>query len=130
MLSLKLPGQTQAELGQAHVEQRMAGLDTIREIFSSEAILQEIQKGILDGTRQARIEEGQILGSRSGDLGRRSAAEKEVGNTTELLERVDRQLPNGWWLHLNLSAANINGFCRNLIALAGISEEDWQVEEE
>jgi hypothetical protein len=27
MLSLKVPGQTQAELGQAHVEQRMAGLD-------------------------------------------------------------------------------------------------------
>jgi hypothetical protein len=41
-----------------------------------------------------------------------------------------RQLPNGWWLYMNLSAASIKSFCRNLIALAGLTEEDWQVEEE
>lgn len=41
-----------------------------------------------------------------------------------------RQLSNGWWLYLNLSAASIKSFCRNAITLAGISEEEWQIEEE
>jgi uncharacterized protein with ParB-like and HNH nuclease domain len=41
-----------------------------------------------------------------------------------------RQLSNGWWIYLNLSASGIKSLCRNLIAAAGIPEEDWQVEEE
>ncbi len=41
-----------------------------------------------------------------------------------------RQLPNGWWLYLNLSAASVNSFCHNVIALAGILDDDWQVEED
>jgi uncharacterized protein with ParB-like and HNH nuclease domain len=40
-----------------------------------------------------------------------------------------KQLPNGWYLYLNLSAASIKNFCQNLISLAGLSVEDWQVEE-
>ncbi len=40
-----------------------------------------------------------------------------------------RQLPNGWWLYLNLSAASVKGFCRNLLASADIPEDEWQVEE-
>lgn len=41
-----------------------------------------------------------------------------------------RQLPNGWWLYLNLSAASVKSFCHNVISLAGIPDEDWQIEEE
>lgn len=41
-----------------------------------------------------------------------------------------RMLPNGWWLYLNLSAASVKNFCRNLLAEADISEEDWVLEEE
>lgn len=41
-----------------------------------------------------------------------------------------KQLPNGWYLYLHLSAASIKRFCQNLIALAGLSDEDWQVQEE
>jgi hypothetical protein len=48
----------------------------------------------------------------------------------EKFQSACRQLPNGWWLYMNLSAASIKSFCRNLIALAGLTEEDWQVEEE
>lgn len=44
--------------------------------------------------------------------------------------RACKQLPNGWYLYLNLSAASIKRFCQNLIALAGLSDEDWQVQEE
>ena len=41
-----------------------------------------------------------------------------------------RQLPNGWWLYLNLSALSVKNLCRNMILLAEISEDDWQLEEE
>lgn len=41
-----------------------------------------------------------------------------------------RQLPNGWWLYLNLSAVSVKNLCRNMVSLAEISEEDWQLEEE
>ena len=41
-----------------------------------------------------------------------------------------KQLPNGWYLYLNLSATSIKNFCQNLIALAGLTPEDWQVVEE
>jgi hypothetical protein len=41
-----------------------------------------------------------------------------------------RQLPNGWWLYLNLSAISVKNLCRNMILLAEISEDDWQLEEE
>jgi uncharacterized protein with ParB-like and HNH nuclease domain len=41
-----------------------------------------------------------------------------------------RQLPNGWWIYMNLSAASVKALCRNLITLADVSEDEWQVEEE
>lgn len=41
-----------------------------------------------------------------------------------------KQLPNGWYLLLNLSAASIKSFCQNLVSLAGLTAEDWQVVEE
>lgn len=41
-----------------------------------------------------------------------------------------KQLPNGWYVFLNLSAASIKSFCQNLVALAGLTADEWQVEEE
>jgi uncharacterized protein with ParB-like and HNH nuclease domain len=41
-----------------------------------------------------------------------------------------RQLSNGWFMNTNLSAASIKTYCRNLIASAGLVEDDWRVEEE
>ena len=41
-----------------------------------------------------------------------------------------RQLPNGWWLFMNFSAASIKNLCRNLISYAGIDEDEWRVEVE
>lgn len=40
-----------------------------------------------------------------------------------------RQMSNGWYLNTNLSAASIKSYCRNLIASAGLSDEDWHVDE-
>lgn len=38
------------------------------------------------------------------------------------------QLTNGWWIYLNLSSKSVKTICRNLVAAAGISEDDWQLE--
>lgn len=47
----------------------------------------------------------------------------------EKYQSACRQLPNGWWLYLNLSAHSIKSFCRNIFALVGFSDEDWEIEE-
>ena len=41
---------------------------------------------------------------------------------------ASRQLSNGWWINLNLSAENIRRLCRRLLQAAGISEDEWQVD--
>lgn len=39
-----------------------------------------------------------------------------------------RQLNNGWWLYLNLSAATVRRVCQTLLEEAGIPEEDFELE--
>ncbi len=41
-----------------------------------------------------------------------------------------RQLSNGWYLYVNLSANAIKTFCRSLITKVGLSLSDWKVEEQ
>jgi uncharacterized protein with ParB-like and HNH nuclease domain len=41
-----------------------------------------------------------------------------------------RQLSNGWWLYTNLSGSATKSLCHQLIAAAGIPEEEWIIEEE
>lgn len=60
----------------------------------------------------------------------RIAAQMESYFDKQKFQSACKQLPNGWWLYLNLSAASVKGFCHNIIALAGIPDEDWQLEEE
>ena len=40
-----------------------------------------------------------------------------------------RQLSNGWYLYVNLSANAIKYYCRSLIANVGFASQDWQVKE-
>ena len=40
-----------------------------------------------------------------------------------------RQLSNGWYLYVNLSANAIKTYCRSLVTKAGLSLSDWKVEE-
>lgn len=40
-----------------------------------------------------------------------------------------RQLSNGWYLYVNLSANAIKNYCRSLITKVGFSPSDWRVEE-
>jgi hypothetical protein len=70
--------------------------DAIREFLSSQGVLDTIQRNIpLKGTREARIEAGEILGSNSGDLSKRKDARDGLENITRLLERVNLELAEG-----------------------------------
>lgn len=40
-----------------------------------------------------------------------------------------KQMANGWYVYVNLSANAIKTYCRQLISMAGFSLSDWQVEE-
>lgn len=42
--------------------------------------------------------------------------------------RYNRQLKNGAFIEVNLSANDINSFCLKVIEEVGLSSEDWQVE--
>ena len=64
------------------------------------------------------------------DFEKKIASQMQSYFDTHEFQSACRQLPNGWWLYLNLSAASIKNFCHNVIALAGIPDEDWQLEEE
>lgn len=41
-----------------------------------------------------------------------------------------RQLSNGWWLYLNLSAAGIKALCTNLLDASELTMDTWDVKEE
>ncbi|MEP7290104.1 MAG: DUF262 domain-containing protein [Chloroflexota bacterium] len=42
--------------------------------------------------------------------------------------RRSRELSNGWWINLDLTGDKAKSLCRNLISMAGLSEEDWQID--
>lgn len=44
-------------------------------------------------------------------------------------QNASRQMPNGWWVYVNLSAEAAKRFCLQLVKAAGINAEEWQVEE-
>jgi len=37
------------------------------------------------------------------------------------------QLPNGWWVYLNLSADSVMTLCKSIFETLGLSDEDWDV---
>lgn len=39
-----------------------------------------------------------------------------------------RQLTNGWWVYLNVSAADTKKFCKDMLAAAGVGADEWIVE--
>jgi uncharacterized protein with ParB-like and HNH nuclease domain len=47
----------------------------------------------------------------------------------ERFQGACRQLPNSWWIYLNLSGVSVKSLCRNMISLAGFSEDEIQIEE-
>lgn len=40
--------------------------------------------------------------------------------------KASRQLPNGWWLNVNLSGNTVVNFCERIAAIVGLDNEDWE----
>ncbi|MCB9112222.1 MAG: DUF262 domain-containing protein [Anaerolineales bacterium] len=72
----------------------------------------------------------QVISELIDDFDTRIAAQMQSYFDRQEYKSACRQLPNGWWIYLNLSAVSVKSMCRNMISLAEISEEDWQLEEE
>ena len=47
----------------------------------------------------------------------------------EKFQQACQQLPNGWWIYLNLSAETVKKICRLMLSYAEIPESEWQIEE-
>lgn len=44
--------------------------------------------------------------------------------------KASRQLSNGWYMNVNLSAISLKTYCRLLISRFGLNANDWQIDEE
>ncbi len=96
--------------GDTAIEKSENGIsqDAIREFLSSQGVLNTIQRNIpLKGTREAKIEAGEILGANSGDLYKRKEARDELDNITRLMERVNLELADGDILELDKKIAQV-----------------------
>lgn len=88
------------------------------------------QSFVVNSWRDVAYYTAQVVSELVNDFDLSIAAQMESYFDKQKFQGACRQLPNGWWLYLNLSAASVKGFCRNIIALAGIPDDDWQLEEE
>ncbi len=88
------------------------------------------QSFVVSSWRDVAFYTAQITSDLVDDFDTRIASQMESYFDKHAFQGPCRQLPNGWWLYLNLSAASVKSFCHNVIALAGISDDEWQVEEE
>jgi hypothetical protein len=57
------------------------------------------------------------------------AAEMPSFFSQKKFKHASRQLSNGWWLYVNLSSDSVRNFCRRLLSIADIPEDEWQLEE-
>ncbi|HQX18109.1 MAG TPA: DUF262 domain-containing protein [Anaerolineales bacterium] len=88
------------------------------------------QSFVVASWRDVAFYTAQVISELVDDFDTRIAAQLQSYFDKQEYKSACRQLPNGWWLYMNLSAVSVKSLCRNMILLAEISEEDWQVEEE
>ncbi|HMM99588.1 MAG TPA: DUF1524 domain-containing protein, partial [Anaerolineales bacterium] len=88
------------------------------------------QAFVVNTWRDVAYYTSQIVSELVDDFETRIAAQMPAYFDKHEFQNACKQLPNGWWLYLNLSAASVKSLCRNLLTLAGISEDDWQLEED
>jgi uncharacterized protein with ParB-like and HNH nuclease domain len=88
------------------------------------------QSFVVNSWRDVAFYTAQVVSELVDNFDTRIAVQMESYFDRQKYQSACRQLPNGWWLYLNLSAASVKGFCHNIIGLAGIPDEDWQLEEE
>ena len=88
------------------------------------------QSFLVNSWRDVAYDTAQVVSELVDDFDTRIAAQMESYFDKQKYQSACRQLPNGWWLYLNLSAVSVKSFCHNVVALAGFSDDDWQLEEE
>lgn len=88
------------------------------------------QSFVVTSWRDVAFYTAQVISELVDDFDTRIAGQLQSYFDKQEYKSACRRLPNGWWLYMNLSAVNVKSLCRNMILLAEISEEDWQVEEE
>jgi hypothetical protein len=84
----------------------------------------------VESWRDVAFRTAQAISELTDDFETRIAAQLQSYFDRQEFRAACRQLPNGWWIYMNLSAAGVKNLCRNMLSLAEIAEEDWQVEEE
>lgn len=88
------------------------------------------QSFVVNSWRDVAYYTAQVASEVSDDFDTKIAGQMQSYFDRQEFQSPCRQLQNGWWLYLNLSAASVKSFCHNIIALAGIPDDDWQLEEE
>ena len=88
------------------------------------------QSFVVNSWRDVAYYTAQVASELVDDFDTKIAAQMQSYFDRHEYQSACRQLSNGWWLYLNLSAASVKSFCHNVIALAGIPDDDWQAEEE
>ncbi|MBN8656502.1 MAG: DUF262 domain-containing protein [Anaerolineae bacterium] len=88
------------------------------------------QSFVVNSWRDVAYYTAQVASDVSDDFDTKIADQMQSYFDKQEFQSACRQLPNGWWLYLNLSAVSIKSFCHNVIALAGIPDDAWQLEEE
>lgn len=108
-------------IGQIPMPRTATGTSPVRLVFLGQDIGVDSWRDVAEKTTEAII---QITDNFN-----------EIANTmTSYLSQdpfpvANRQLTNGWYMNVNLSAASIKGYCRTLITRSGLTLNDWQVEE-
>lgn len=88
------------------------------------------QAFVVNTWRDVAYYTSQVVSELVDDFETKIAAQMPAYFDKNEFQNACKQLPNGWWLYLNLSASSVKSLCRNLLMFAGISDDDWQLEEE
>ena len=111
------------ELGSPPVVQKSSGT-------KPQALTIMGQSFVVNSWRDVAFYTAQTVSELVDDFENKIAVQMPAYFDRQQFQNACRQLPNGWWIYMNLSGASVKALCRNLITLAEVSEDEWQVEEE
>lgn len=111
------------ELGTPPVKQKSAGT-------KPKALTIMGQSFVVNSWRDVAFYTAQVVSELVNDFDTTIASQLQSYFDQHEYQSACRQLSNGWWMYLNLSAVSVKSLCHNLVALAGIAEDEWQLEEE
>jgi hypothetical protein len=108
-------------IGEIPAPRTAAGTSPVRMVFLGQDLSVDSWRDVAEKTTEAII---QIVDNFD-----------EIANTMTFYLSKDpfpiatRQLTNGWYMNVNLSADSIKRYCKTLITKSGLTLKDWQIEE-